>query len=251
MAGLNQTDHFTVQGWMVQELGLTGGLLTTYALVHQFTQTRAGIYTGGPQYVAAWIGCTVRTAREYLHKLVEMGLTEMVDQSISGVLFRNYRVLYTPLQKFPTPGKNFPTPRKNFPPEDINKEPTDVGLYTVSPPSPRKSFDFGAALRQEGVEEQLVADWLAVRKKKRAENTKTSLDGLRREAQKAGLSVADAVRYACEQSWAGFRADWYEERKDRGTAAQQRPAQGKAGYMDRAREAARELGILEDEADEQ
>jgi hypothetical protein len=60
------------------------------------------------------------------------------------------------------------------------------------------------------VEAQTFADWLEVRKAKRAGPvTQTVLDGIRREAGKAGISLQDAIAHCCLAGWQGFRADWY------------------------------------------
>lgn len=55
---------------------------------------------------------------------------------------------------------------------------------------------------------QLVEDWVKVRKTKKAPVTQTALDGFVREVEKSGLSLEDALRKCCEQSWAGFKASW-------------------------------------------
>ena len=54
-----------------------------------------------------------------------------------------------------------------------------------------------------------MSDWLAVRAKKKASNTKTALKGLLAEITKSGLMVNDAIEYAAKKSWAGFKAQWY------------------------------------------
>lgn len=59
----------------------------------------------------------------------------------------------------------------------------------------------------------LLADFLAVRKAKKAGPlTKTAMSGICREAEKAGLSLIDAVTACCEFGWQGFNAGWYAER---------------------------------------
>jgi len=59
----------------------------------------------------------------------------------------------------------------------------------------------------------LLSDFLSVRKAKRAGPlTKTALDGLKREADKAGLTLSEAVAYCCEVGWQGFNAAWHAER---------------------------------------
>lgn len=55
-------------------------------------------------------------------------------------------------------------------------------------------------------------DFQAIRKAKRAPLTNTALSGIRREAGKAGISLADAIAYCCEAGWQGFNAGWYADR---------------------------------------
>lgn len=94
---LDPTNGFIVHGWMVTELGLKGPELTTYAIVHQFTQSRAGIYKGGVPYVQAWLGCNKNSARKYLHSLEAKGLIRAIDGDINGVPFRDYQVVSDPI----------------------------------------------------------------------------------------------------------------------------------------------------------
>ena len=54
----------------------------------------------------------------------------------------------------------------------------------------------------------MAADWLTVRRQKRAPLTQTALDGLVREAMTAGIPVARAVRICVERGWVGFKAAW-------------------------------------------
>ena len=51
-------------------------------------------------------------------------------------------------------------------------------------------------------------DFLILRKAKKAPITKTAVDGLRREAEKAGWSLDAAIRECCIKGWSGFKADW-------------------------------------------
>ena len=76
------------------------------------------------------------------------------------------------------------------------------------PPAKPERFDPLAALAEHGVGEQLAADWLTVRRQKRAPLTQTALDGLVREAVTAGIPVVEAVRICVERGWVGFKASW-------------------------------------------
>ncbi len=82
-----------------------------------------------------------------------------------------------------------------------------------------------APSRPDEVSEPVWQDFLAMRKAKRAPLNDTALDGIRREAAKAGISLGCAVAACCEFGWQGFNAGWYAERmasKPSGETAYQR-----------------------------
>lgn len=54
----------------------------------------------------------------------------------------------------------------------------------------------------------LVDDFVKLRKAKRASVTQTAVDGIRREANKAGYTMEQAIRTCCERGWQGFKAEW-------------------------------------------
>lgn len=75
------------------------------------------------------------------------------------------------------------------------------------------SFCFKTELAALGADSGLVDDWLAVRKTKKASNTKTALDALVREVGKAGYTIDQALRICCEKNWKGFNAEWVKDIK--------------------------------------
>lgn len=83
-------------------------------------------------------------------------------------------------------------------------------------PAPVPKFDAKATLIAEGVDAQQASDFLQIRKAKKAPLTQTALDGIKREAEKAGLALAAAVELCCLRGWQGFKAEWVTEH--RGTA---------------------------------
>ena len=87
------------------------------------------------------------------------------------------------------------------PPDPLHEPPAQP---VAKPPR----FEPLAALLALGVDDQVAADWLAVRKAKRAALTQTALDDVVAEAGKAGISVAQAVRICAARGWQGFRASW-------------------------------------------
>ena len=56
------------------------------------------------------------------------------------------------------------------------------------------------------IPKELLDNWLIARKKKPV--TKIVFDAISREAAVLGWTVEEAILYACENSWQGFKADW-------------------------------------------
>jgi uncharacterized protein YdaU (DUF1376 family) len=107
-----------------------------------------------------------------------------------------------------------PTPTPTPTPTPINT-PSNEGVTRKRSTTPARPAD---------VPDNVWNDFLAVRKAKRAPLTDTALDGIAREAAKAGLSLADAIAYCCEAGWQGFNAGWYAERRGAGRVpARQQP----------------------------
>ena len=96
---------------------------------------------------------------------------------------------------------------KNKNDNDSNKEVTK-DIVAKAP-----KFDFKSELLLLAVNPEILEDWLTVRKKKKAANTKTAFTGLITEINKSGLSVPDAIKVSAENSWSGFKASWYENLK--------------------------------------
>jgi uncharacterized protein YdaU (DUF1376 family) len=72
----------------------------------------------------------------------------------------------------------------------------------------------------DGVTESVWQDWLNLRKVKRAAVSQTAVDGIEREARKAGMSLQAALEMCCQRGWTGFKADWVAEKVSRAEKAQ-------------------------------
>jgi hypothetical protein len=94
------------------------------------------------------------------------------------------------------------TPRE----EKSREEKKEPRSKTKAPAAP--TFDPSAELLALGVSSQTTADWLTLRKTKRAAVTSTVLKAIASEAVKAGLSLDAALSICCTRGWAGFEADW-------------------------------------------
>jgi uncharacterized protein YdaU (DUF1376 family) len=60
----------------------------------------------------------------------------------------------------------------------------------------------------DGVSDSIWQDFVILRKQKKAAITQTAINGLKREAAKAHLSLEAALQICCERGWVGFKADW-------------------------------------------
>jgi hypothetical protein len=84
-----------------------------------------------------------------------------------------------------------------------------------------------------GVEQQTASDWLEVRRLKRAALTQTVINLLVKESAKANISVNDAVRVCAENSWQGFKADWYFNLNKQANNKPQSPISKHGGFGQR------------------
>ena len=59
-----------------------------------------------------------------------------------------------------------------------------------------------------GITGQLADDFIVLRNAKKAPITETALKGYQSEADKAGISICEAVAIAIKRNWQGFNASW-------------------------------------------
>lgn len=87
---INPGSYYTVQGWMITELGLKGNALAVYAIIYGFSQDGASEYAGSSKYLSEWVGCSRRTILSVLADLTEQGhlIKKTINQN--GVTFCNY-----------------------------------------------------------------------------------------------------------------------------------------------------------------
>lgn len=157
---VHSTDGFGFKGWMVTDLQLKGGDLIAFALVHQFSQSDAGIYTGNTEYLASWTGWTDKTAREHLHHLAELGLIEEIRENNNKVNYRLGKRFYEwreGQKKLPTmsekitdhSGKKLPDQvGKNYR-QNIIIESNKESKENISTPTPSSFTELGKSTPQK------------------------------------------------------------------------------------------------------
>lgn len=83
-----------------------------------------------------------------------------------------------------------------------------------------------------GIDSQVVSDFKAMRSKLKAPITKTAIDGIQRESDKAGLSLEGALRLCCERNWRGFKAEWVSGQQARASPTYQTAADKQKSFAD-------------------
>ena len=63
----------------------------------------------------------------------------------------------------------------------------------------------------DGVSVEVWDSFIAIRKAKRAPMTTVALEGIQREAAKAGVSLEEALATCCTRGWQSFKASWTVE----------------------------------------
>lgn len=104
--------------------------------------------------------------------------------------------------------------------DDLTTDPKPASAPPASPPPPEKQDASASSVIQcpDGVTQQTWADWLALRKQKRAPVTNTVVTMARREAAKAGMPLEDFLQVWCVRGSQGLQASWLQN--------EQAPARG-------------------------
>lgn len=74
----------------------------------------------------------------------------------------------------------------------------------------------GKCSKPEDVSETVWNDFKAQRKAQKAAITETALEGIRREAEKAGMGLEPVLREMLARGWRGFKAEWLTKGKENG-----------------------------------
>lgn len=106
--------------------------------------------------------------------------------------------------------------------KDENKYIEKKNIQEKAEQSSSSKFSFKVSLVKDyGVDEQVAADYMAVRNKHKAPSTLTAFNGFIREAEKVqqqtGMTLTDIVRICAERGWQGLKAEWILKDQERPT----------------------------------
>lgn len=107
---------------------------------------------------------------------------------------------------------------------DLLNDETLIADKKPAPSSPK--FSAKQTLIDLGVTDQVASDFVSMRK---ANLTETAISVIKREADKAGFTLEDALKECVSRGWQGFKADWVNK-GSQSTGMQNREAVKRAGY---------------------
>jgi len=86
---------------------------------------------------------------------------------------------------------------------------------TVQPTKNQEPRTKNQIITPEGVSDSVFKDFKKLREKHKAPITETALKGLKREAEKANMTLEAVMTLCCERGWRGFKAEWIKEAEEK------------------------------------
>ncbi len=128
------------------------------------------------------------------------------------------------------------TPAQYAPPQEMHPR-TTCTLTVIEPSKNRKgTVNNNASLNNSdllaGIDEKIAHDFVTLRKAKKAPITETAIAGIKREAQKAGYSLQQALQTCCERGWIGFKAEWVTGKPVEDAKTRNLEAKRMLGFLD-------------------
>ncbi len=222
----------TVEKWVLTDPKLSISAKGLYALLCSFAGDKDNAFPG-TDLLRYQLNISKDTLHKYIKELREKAIIRVEQEREAGRFSRNIYTLLpygsTVSEKVghgksgddKTGGDNLDTNsnslKKNSSKSNRVNTPLPPEGESAKPKKPkakraRKDFDAEAELLARGVEKQVAQDYLQVRKAKRAPLTLTAINRLQTEAEKAGVSVNEAVAIAVANGWQGFRAEYVKGR---------------------------------------
>ena len=176
------------------------------------------------------------TVQKAINELVNLGL--IGKQSRIG-LPNEYFLISDPKKGVTPPPKNGVPPENGVPPKKGVTPPpkkgvgpppkkgghintkykkqisTNVDINTAHAKTAKKPTKHEAdlaLLAEHGIAGQIAEDFLTIRKAKRQPLTETAMRLIASDAEKCGMTAAQAVEYAIGNGWGSFRAEWLKNK---------------------------------------
>lgn len=215
---MKNTNYYTVHGWMINELGLSGNELLIYAIIYGFSQDGSTEFTGSLNYLVTFINSTKPTVINCLKKLCERGLLVKTDRIINNQNFPTYTAIVPDL----TSGKNSLPPikdsllgdSKNSLPLGKETLPNNTSIFNnnnqtnnlgETPAEQSPAFSYLSKSFKKWTKEEFSASIKEAREKRKAETKKPNFTTEMLTAFFAYWSEPDAtgqMRFQKQDTWA-------------------------------------------------
>ena len=120
---IRSDNHVCLNGWMINELDLSGSELIVYAVIWGFTQDGNQWCTASQAYIARWANISTRGLRKVLDKLEEKGLLIKETNTCKKGLECKYRAVRPDEEEQESDGNKVPIRSEQSSYPDRNKVP--------------------------------------------------------------------------------------------------------------------------------
>ena len=77
---MDDGNYYTVQGWMVNKLDLSGYELACFAIIYGFSQDGQSPFKGSLDYISSFLKCSTRTVQRNIDNLIEKNFIYLVSK---------------------------------------------------------------------------------------------------------------------------------------------------------------------------
>ena len=183
-----------------------------------------------PPNLASMVGSTLHEVEGWLDELHQAGVYEF---AVAGEIFSKRMVRDESLRNKRAEGGKLggnPNLKVNLKvismvEKEVKQKLTPSSSSSSSSSSPSSSSTSSTQKKNtvappNGVTDSVWQDWVKLRKEKRAAVTQTAIEGIEREARKAGVSLQSALETCCARGWTGFKADWLQGKTEQKSFAE-------------------------------
>ena len=90
MGLVKNENYIVIQGWMINDLHLSGNSLFVYAIIYSFSQDGESSFKGSLQYLADWCNATKQGIQKNLKELLDKGLISKQEHIVNNQKFCEY-----------------------------------------------------------------------------------------------------------------------------------------------------------------
>jgi len=195
---ISNNNYITIQGWMVNDLQLTGNELLLYALIYGFTQDEKTEYSASIHYMTGWLGVSKNTILRLLITLEDKNLIFRITENGKMNRYKISDITSKPVPKLNRCQNETGAKIEPVPVPKLNRSP--IYIYNKKDISDSKFFN------DEEVN-SAFKDYLLLRMKMKCQNTERVVSRLISKLKeyapdkKTALEVIDK---ACTSNWKDF-----------------------------------------------